>query len=185
MGLAKLNIWVSDVADPCGTWKEEGRMTVLDCKGVLSWPCGRYLAPGGKWLPVPNGTYKDLPFKCGHLEVELPPGCYWVVAGFVLLHKEYIHFNKTTHVGIVEVGCNEDACVKLFNPTVRLCWRWLLVGLQILAATPQAKINANAVNAIEKSVEDLLRDVPRLPIEGVIEDHFRDLVKAAASTKTS
>ena len=61
MGLSKLNIWVSDVADPCGTWPGGGYMTIFDCKGILKWPCGRYLNPDGKWEDVPNGVYKDLP----------------------------------------------------------------------------------------------------------------------------
>src|SRR5207247_8799660 len=44
-----------------------------------------------------------------------------------------IRFNGTTHVGIVEVSCNETACVKLYNPTLRLCWDWFIVGLRALA----------------------------------------------------
>ena len=43
----------------------------------------RFLNPDGKWEPVPGGEYRSLPFRCGHLEVELPPGCYWVTAGYV------------------------------------------------------------------------------------------------------
>jgi hypothetical protein len=74
-GVGKLNIWVSDVANACGTWQGQGRMlriTILDCNGVLKWNCGRYLAPNGTWQPVPNGRYLNLPFNCGHMEVEVP-----------------------------------------------------------------------------------------------------------------
>lgn len=173
MGLAKLNIWVSDVADPCGTWEGDGTMTVLDCKGVLEWPCGRFLAPDGTWQPVPGGKYKDLPFKCGHLEVEVPPGCYWVLAGYVSPGPPPIHFNYTTHVGIVQVGCDETACVKIYNPSLRLCWDWLRVGLQM------ALIDPEQVAELEKLVEELLRDAPRRPIERVIERLFEDLVESA------
>jgi hypothetical protein len=104
MGTGKLNIWVSDVANPCGTWQGGGKITIFDCDGILEWPCGRYMAPDGSWQPVPGGKYKDLPFKCGHLEVEVPPGCYWAVAGQVNPGTGWIHLNYTTHVGIVGVG---------------------------------------------------------------------------------
>jgi hypothetical protein len=175
MGLAKLNIWVSEVADPCGTWSGTGAMTILDCKGILAWPCGRYLNPDGKWQAVPNGNYRNLPFRCGHLEVELPPGCYWVIAGNITPIGGYIHLNYTTHVGIVEVGCNQDACVKLFNPSVRLCWNWFNAGLRVLAANKKTGIDAKQVEAVQRAVETLLKDAPRLPIEQVIDDEFKAL----------
>lgn len=180
MGVGKLNIWVSDVADPCGTWEGGGRLTIFDCKGILDWPCGRYLAPDGKWQPVPGGTYEDLPFRCGHLEAEVPPGTYWVVAGYVGERPRVIHLNYTTHVGIVQVGCDETACVKLYNPTVRLCWNWLRVGLRTLATLRSAAaLDPDMVKQVETLVEELLRDVPRLPIEEVLEKIFGQLVESA------
>jgi len=179
MGLAKLNIWVSDAGDPCGTWKGPGNMTVLDCQGVLEWPCGRYLNPDGKWQAVPGGKYQNLPFKCGHLEVELPPGCYWVIAGYVSPGSGFIHLNYTTHAGIVEVGCDQDACVKIFNPTLRLCWNWFNAGLRVLAANKQAGIDPKRVDQIQREVEALLKETPRLPIEQVIDDEFKVLTQVA------
>jgi hypothetical protein len=181
MGLAKLNIWVSDVADPCGTWSGGGTMTILDCDGILEWPCGQYLTPDGKWQIVPNGKYKDIPFRCGHLEVEVPPGCYWVVAGYVSPNRGYIHLNYTTHAGIVQVGCDETACVKIYNPTLRLCWDWFWVGLRVLAATGQARIDPARVEELGNFVEEFLRDAPHLPIERVLERVFDDLVESAKS----
>ncbi len=183
MGLGKLNIWVSDVADACGTWNGEGTITVFDCKGILNWPCGRFLATTGKWTAVPGGKYQNIPFKCGHLEVELPPGCYWVIAGWISPGTGYIHLNYTTHVGIVEVGCDETACVKVFNPSVRLCWDWFKIGLQILASNRQSGIDRGRVDELEKNVEDLLGKVPRLPVEDVIEAHFKELAAAARRQK--
>ncbi len=38
MGVGRLNVWVSDVADACGTWSGAGRMTIFDCDGILRWP---------------------------------------------------------------------------------------------------------------------------------------------------
>jgi hypothetical protein len=178
MGVARLNIWVSDIADACGTFRGGGTMTIFDCKGILEWPCGRFLTPEGDWKEVPNGTYRDLPFRCGHLEVELPPGCYWVVAGYVSPPGPHIHLNYTTHVGIVEVGCDQTACVKLFNPTIRLCWDWFLIGLRMLAQTGQGGIDPTRVDELEGTVEELLRAAPRLPIERTIERVFEDLVES-------
>jgi hypothetical protein len=85
MGVGRLNIWISDVADACGTSTLSGRATIFDCDGILAWPCGRFRTSGTDWQIVPQGTYRNLPFRCGHLEAEVPPGCYWVVAGSVLV----------------------------------------------------------------------------------------------------
>lgn len=182
MGVGKLNIWVSDVADPCGTWNsrdEKTRVTVFDCKGILEWQCGRYWIDEG-WKPISNGVYKNLPLICGHLQVEVPPGCYWVIAaGSVSDPKgKPIHLNYTTHVGIVQVGCDETACVKLYNPTLRLCWNWFRVGLQISAQKGQ--IDLEGLKQVETLVEEtLLRNVPRQPVERMIERIFDDLVDDA------
>ena len=183
MGVGRLNIWVSDIADPCGTWHGTGPgalMTILDCKGILEWPCGRYLAPDGQWQLVPNGTYANLPFNCGHLEVELPPGCYWAIAGYVSPNPGFIHLNYTTHVGIAEVGCDQTACVKLYNPTIRLCWDWFFVGLRMLTiGRSQPPFDPKKVAEIEKLVDNLMTSVPRLPVENVIEKHFDALIESA------
>ncbi len=179
-GVSKLNIWVSDVADPCGTLKKDGKMTILDCKGILHWPCGRFLAPNGKWEPVPNnGEYRHLPFECGHIEVEVPPGCYWVVAGTVIPRPDIkdIYFNYTTHVGIVQVQCGKAACVKLFNPSKRLCWYWFETGLKM---DPVIRRDPGKINEVERLVKELLKDVPPpLPAEKHIEGIFGELIKFA------
>jgi hypothetical protein len=172
VGVAKLNIWVSDVADPCGTWAGGGAMTILDCNSVLSWPCGRFLTPEGDWKEVPDGVYSNLPFRCGHLEVEVPPGCYWVLAGSVSDPGPFIHLNYTTHVGIVQVGCDETACVKIYNPTLRLCWDWFLQGLRLSAARGDQGIDPTRVREVENTVEELLGNVRRRPMERLIEGVF-------------
>lgn len=180
MGVARLNIWVSDVADPCGTFKGGGTMTILDCDGVLEWPCGRFRDPAGNWKPVPGGAYRDLPFRCGHLEVELPPGCYWVTAGYVGgPWAGIIHFNYTTHVGIVQVTCGDTACVKLYNPTLRLCWDWFFAGLRAVAGVRGAGITAAQVREVQRVVEGVLTKVPTLPIEETLEKVLADMVAAA------
>lgn len=184
MGVGKLNVWVSDKANACGTWRGEGALTVLDCRGILEWPCGRYLTPEGDWGPVPGGRYQNLPFRCGHLEVEVPPGCYWVVAGNVRGGNGAIGLNDTTHVGIVEVGCDETACVKLYNPTLLLCWTWFRTGLHMhTVPSSEAPLDPEKVKRVEELVEELLKDLelPRLPGEKVLEKVFRELVESAGA----
>lgn len=178
MGTGRINIWISDVADACGTWPGSGRATVFDCNGILSWPCGRHRTEGQDWQRVPDGQFRNLPFRCGHLEVELPPGCYWVVAGSVTPGSGYIHLNYTTHVGIVQVGCDEVACVKLYNPSVRLCWNWFLVGAKALAA--QGVFDRGVVAEIEKTVENrLLADVPPAPGDDILAEVYADFLETA------
>ena len=180
MGIAKLNIWVSDTGDPCGTFPGDGEMTILDCKGILRWPCGRYLDPNGNWKPVEE--YTNLPFTCGHLEAEVPPGCYWVVAVYKYVEPlpEKIIFNNTTHVGIVEVGCGETACVKLYNPTVKLCWEWLRIGLKMhTVAQSKPLLQPEEVKKIERLVDDLLRPVPPHPHDPILKRILDRLYRAA------
>ena len=157
-------------------------MTILDCEGILYWPCGRYLAPDDTWQPVPGGQYRNLPFKCGCLEVELPPGCYWVIAGHITPSQSRIHLNYTTHVGIVQVGCGEAACVKLFNPSLRLCWNWFRIGLRMNAIPRSpAPVDPEKVKQIENLVEELMHelDTPMLPVEKTIDAVFEEIFKSA------
>jgi|GEM_PF-1045355 len=178
-GVAKLNIWVSDVANACGTWPGAGRVTVFDCNGILKWPCGRYLAPNGTWQAVPNGEYRNLYFNCGHLEVEVPPGCYWVVAGNVtpiLYPRPFIHLNYTTHVGIVQAHCGKTSCIKLYNPSLRLCWNWFWIGLRMhTIARSKPPLDPKKVQKIEMLIEDLLKDIPSTPVEEETKKFFNEL----------
>jgi hypothetical protein len=178
VGVARLNIWLSGVGNPCSTFNGKGRITVLDCHGILVWPCGRYLDARGRWEPVPHGRYHNLPFRCGHLEVEVPPGCYWVVSGGVWPAERGIHFNNTTHVGIIEVSCDQTACVKLFNPTLRLCWDWFLVGLRVAAAGGEGpEIARDRVDELERLAEAILEPVERAPIEETAERVLAELTQ--------
>lgn len=178
MGLSTVNIWISDVADPCGTFKGEGTITILDCRGILEWPCGTFLDPNGKWQPVPNRQYHNLPFRCGHLEAQLPPGCYWAVCGYVIPSGDHLHFNYTTHVGIFEACCDKTVCVKLFNPTARLCWDWFHIGLRMLSLPGvggKAPLDRAKVAEVQKAVEALLPKDPLSPVEQAIERIFDEL----------
>lgn len=179
MGVGRINIWVSGVADACSTWNGSGRATIFDCNGVLQWRCGRFRTEGTQWKQVPDGQFRNLPFRCGHLEVELPPGCYWIVAGNVSPGSGYIHLNYTTHVGIVQVSCDETACVKLYNPSVRLCWNWFFTGLKALAAQDNTGVDEGAVRELQDQAERLIADAPGLPVEKVLYEVTDELAKLA------
>lgn len=189
-GVGKLNIWISDVADACGIWnpKEDAKgqkITIFDCDGIFRWECGRYRACDASWQAVPNGLYQNLPSEHGHLEAELPPGCYWVIAGGATPNPHYIHLNYTSHIGIVQVKCGETTCLKLFNPSIRTCWNWFRFGL--LANADQRlwdKRQLEIINRIDKLAGELLQKEPMTPTDKEIEKVLKHLRKSAEkSTK--
>jgi hypothetical protein len=65
--IAKINAWVTRIGAPCEIDTErEWFVHVLHCNGkILKW-CDR--------------TYSNIKTKCAHVEIEVPPGCYLVVA---------------------------------------------------------------------------------------------------------
>lgn len=184
-GVGKLNIWISDVADACGIWdpKDDAsgqKITIFDCDGIFRWRCGRYLTCNSTWQAVPNGLYQNLPSRHGHLEVELPPGCYWVIAGGTKPYPGYIHLNNTSHVGIVQVKCGKTSCIKLFNPSIRTCWNWFRFGLLSNAAQQLwNKRQLEIIDKIEKLARELLQKEPMTPADKQIEDVLKALLKPA------
>lgn len=85
MGMATLNIWVRN--EDCKVIDDrKAHLHVYDCRGEQVLPT--------TW------------FGGGHIEVELPPGCYIVTAGVVW-------GNVYTDKAMVVVGCHQTACVNL------------------------------------------------------------------------
>jgi hypothetical protein len=146
MGMAKLNIWVSAMDDPCGVDdKHKWYITIYDCDGkVLQW-C--------------NKRYVVLPAKCGHLEVEVPPGCYYLKAVWsYYLKGEIYHCNHFTDAAIVQAVCGQTACVKLFNPSIHRCGIIFVKAANVLATAKGMK--ADLVKQNENAVNTMLKDVP-------------------------
>lgn len=115
MSAARLNVWVTRVGDPCVIdMTHQWYVHVLHCNGrILSW-CGR--------------KYTNLATKCGHLEIDLPPGCYMVCAtwspapaGTVTPHSLGNHI---THLVPIRADCGDHLCVTLFPPTFHWCGIW-------------------------------------------------------------
>ena len=148
MSTANLNVWISNFGDPCHIQDTETWFVhILDCEGKpLKW-CGK--------------EYIFQPAKCGHLEIDIPPGCYAIFAGHSAQGTGVPPFgNRLTHVQIVRVNCGDHACVTLFSPSLWYCGTWFahavrtqMEGLQ--RANVDAKLARNAVAAVEALLEKI------------------------------
>ncbi len=151
MGMSKLNIWVSEIDDPCGVSDRTWFVTIYDCDGkVLEW-CGR--------------RYVVIPAKCGHLEIEVPPGCYYIKAvwGFVVVGPGIYRVNHFTDAAIVTACCEQTTCVKLFNPSAHRCGYIYVRALRDLVK--QQAIDPALARQVEEAVEVINQQIG-VPIRG-------------------
>ncbi len=162
MGMAKLNIWVSAIDDPCAiaddrTWY----VTIYTCEGkVLEW-CGK--------------KYVVLPAKCGHLEVEVPPGCYRINAVWNFsIAGSIIHVNHFTDSAVVQACCDQTVCVTLFNPSTHRCGTILLRAVQDILS--QRAIGPEVAQQVELAINPLLARLPR-PTKGFELDILDEIEK--------
>jgi len=157
MGTNNVNIWITKRGDPCQIATTEHFVYVLQCNGqILEW-CGK------KYANDPGDTKNKewMRTKCGHLSLELPPGCYIVgavesSAGIPPLG------NCLTHIAMVRVNCGDHACVTLFDPSLHLCGTWLGAAINTFVAgggggqgLPRNAIEParNALTAINKMLD--------------------------------
>lgn len=148
MSTANLNVWITDFGDPChiqdtDTWF----VHILDCAGnPLKW-CKK--------------EYIFLPAKCGHLEIDIPPGCYAIFAGHSPRGAGVRPFgNRLTHVQVVRLNCGDHACVTLFSPSMWFCGTWFshavrtqLEGFQ--AANVDQRLARTAIQAVDALLEKI------------------------------
>jgi hypothetical protein len=139
MSAAKLNVYISELGQPCTISNRRWVVAVLRCDGqLLNWSKGRFRQQGGDdWTniphhvpphsadtpPLPAGWYYDnVPAGDGHVEIEVPPGCYVLVGS---MHTWYAHGilfgNWYTEHAIVQASCGQDVCVTLYAPTKAKC----------------------------------------------------------------
>lgn len=163
MGLAKLNVFISGIDDPCGIDNRTWYVTIYDCDGrVLEW-CGK--------------RYVVLPAKCGHLEVRVPPGCYYLKAVWGYRYdvtRSVIYANHFTDAAIIQACCDHTTCVKLFNPSIHRCGRIYLEALHDLGQLKLAK--ADLLKPIDEAINNLLRHVPR-PVKEFELGHLEEIDK--------
>jgi hypothetical protein len=96
--------------DPCSVSDRTWFVTLYDCEGrVFSW-CGR--------------RYVLIPAPCGHLQLDVPPGCYYLKAVWsfrVITPGLVFRVNHFTDAAIVTACCDQTTCIKLFNPSAHRC----------------------------------------------------------------
>jgi|ERR1700681_313578 len=170
MSLGKIDIWVTTAGEPCHIselgvdYPHPWVIAIWDC-------CGRLL----NWC----GTeYVGLPTKCGHLEVEVPPGCY-VIRGAEAMGKRRgeVWGNYWTDHAVVQVCCGEESCVTLVAPSVHQCgWGWLF-AIEKLAATGQ--IDKQLADQAIRSGRALLDKLPQSDFEKATEKTLYRLSEAA------
>jgi hypothetical protein len=161
MGMAKLNVWISSTDDPCGVSDMTWYVTVYDCDGnVLNW--------AGK-------NYVVIPAFHGHVEIEVPPGCYYLKAvwSFSILGGIF-HVNHFTDAAIVMACHDQTACVKLFNPSVHRCGLIILRAIKDLVQ--QKVIKPEVARQHEIALNNILAFVPR-PGKGFELDHLDEIEK--------
>jgi hypothetical protein len=140
-----------------------------------------------KWC---NKNYVVLPAKCGHLEVEIPPGCYYIKAvwSFSILGGIF-YVNHFTDAAVVQACCGQTVCVTLFNPSLHRCGTIVVRAIQ--DAVLQKGLKAETARNAEAALNNLLAEVPR-PQKGFELDHLdeiEELVRkqegSATTAKTS
>lgn len=161
MSTAKLNVWVTRVGDSCHIDNEhQWYVHILHCDGELLRWCDR--------------VYTNLPTKCAHLEVEIPPGCYMVCATWSPAPAGTVTpttlGNHITHLVVIRADCGDDVCITLFPPTFHWCGTWWLVALReqiALQRFPEQAIRA--ADAAANAVDELLKQLPMDPLtEGMM-----------------
>jgi len=108
MGMARLNVWITATDDPCAIDNRTWFVNIYDCHGkILEW-CGR--------------KFGVLRAPCGHLDIEIPPGCYRVNAVWSFRTEGGAYYgNHFTDNAVICACCDEHVCVKLFNPSIHRC----------------------------------------------------------------
>jgi hypothetical protein len=148
MSTATLNIWITEFSDPCHIMsRKEYYVHIVDCEGKpLVW-CGR--------------DYTFMPVKCGHLEVEVPPGCYAVFGTESPKGAGIVPFgNHLTHIQVVRANCGDHVCVTLFVPEFGHCGTWFHQALVGHAPIFQrADIDRVLVTSATEAVQAVVRAV--------------------------
>ena len=172
--MSKLNVFISAMDDPCGISQRTWYVTIYDCDGNVLQHCGK--------------KYVVLPARCGHLEVEVPPGCYYIKAvwNYHIVKPGVYRVNHFTDAAIVTIGCGQHHCVKLFNPNVHRCGTIYALALRDLVR--QKAINRRVIDQLEEINRPILEQVgrPGKMFElGNLEEIDHELKKIAKKGKES
>ncbi len=167
MGLAKLDIWVSAMEDPCGVDDENNwYVLIYDCDGrILNW-CDQ--------------KYYLLPAKCGHLEVGVPPGVYYIRAvwSYSQTGPHEYYCNHFTDAAIVQASEKEMVSVKLFNPSLHRCGYIYASAIRLFMK--RKKLPPDFHKEFEEFMNRILKEVPvpkkRFELEHI--DNIEEMIAA-------
>lgn len=162
MSTATVNVWVTGIGDPCHIDTEhQWFVHVLDCDGrVLRW-CG----PGDESRPRP---FMNIKTKCGHVEFEVPPGCYTVCATWSPGTDSEHLGNHLTHLAVIRVNCGDHACVTLFPPTLHHCRTWFERALEVHAQA--GALEPDLVGRARQAIGEALEKVPADPFTDAMQE---------------
>lgn len=181
MGLSKLSIWVRDTAHPCLPYQSTGHNWI-----AIIWTCGLEPLSYGA---VNNGVFPltDVGNAGGkvHGQVDVPPGCYIVVA--IATCK-----NIFTDMALVQVGCDETACVNLIPKRLSTCTGQMITALNIAAilgqgysasSPPGEPIPREVIAKATDALEELQRHLPWDPVLSALPITVDELKKMAKEEK--
>jgi hypothetical protein len=139
-------------------------VTIYRCDGsVLEWCNRRFLV---------------LPARCGHLEVQVPPGCYRINAVWSFRATGGVFYgNHFTDSTVVQACCDEHVCVTLFNPSAHRCGVIFTRAVRDLVA--QNALPADVAQRAEEAIAAVVQHIPRpmKPFELAILDEIEKLVR--------
>ncbi len=167
MGMGRINVWITGEGDPCGVSEHPfdnptpWQVAVWECSGRLLQWCGR--------------TYFGIPARCGHAEIEVPPGRY-IVRAAIAMREGFLGNDWTDH-GIVTVGCDESACLTLYAPSAHTCGLGYIrvIGSLMEIGAIDRGIGERAVATLREVVAQL----PPTSFEEASEKTMAELVDAA------
>lgn len=177
MGLSKLSVWVRDTAHPCLPYQSTGHSWT-----AIIFTCDLQPLSYGA---VNNGVFRLTDTgKAGgrvHGQVDVPPGCYIVVA---LATCKNIY----TDMALVQVGCDETACVNLITKRLSTCTGQLIAAFNIAAilgsgysasSPPEKPIPREVLARATEALEELRRHLPEDPLLSALPITVDDLKKMA------
>jgi hypothetical protein len=175
MGMAKLQIWFTAEGNPCTISERDDHdnlpweVAIMHCSGqVLSW-CGR--------------RYVGLIARCGHLEVEVPPGCYVIRGGESMGVNPHggITGNHLTDHAVVTACCDESTCVTLFAPSLHSC----LFGFNaaLAGAIAHDRLDDAAGRPVLEAMKVLFDKLPKSEFDDAAIPVMQELIRSVDNPK--
>jgi hypothetical protein len=176
MGMAKLQIWITAEGDPCNISERDEHdnlpweVAIMHCDGrVLNW-CGR--------------RYVGLVARCGHLEVEVPPGCYIIRAGESMGVDAHggVTGNHMSDHAVVTACCDEATCVTLFAPSLHNCVFGVVAA--VTGAIAVNRLPADVGRPALAALNVLAERLPKSTFDYAAIPVMEELLKSADKPKT-